>query len=187
MARTLLRWSGLVSALALALMVVAAAPARTPTAGAQVPDCLTGTWTLADNSAFAQNMNAIFSSVGAELTVGEVTGNIAMIIAPDGSYELRYNSFSVNLGGGFLSGSMVFDGSVRGLFRETEPGMLAGSITESNVAFTMSLLGTNTSIPLDLPLGEGEPQAYTCDGGSMNVSIKIPGSTTIQVAFNRVG
>jgi hypothetical protein len=187
MNRIALRLGGMASLIALVLALVAATPSRTSVASAQVPECLTGTWTLADNSAFAGNLNSIFSSVGAGLEVGEITGDIAMIIAPDGSYELRYNRFSVNLGGGFIAGSMVFDGSARGVFHETEPGMLAGSITEANIAVTMSILGMTTNIPIDFPLGEGEPQAYTCDGGSMNVTISIPGSTKIQVAFNRVG
>jgi hypothetical protein len=181
------RVSGLALMIALVLALVAATPSRTAVVSAQVPECLTGTWTLADNSAFAGNLNSIFSSVGAGLTVAEVTGDVAMIIAPDGSYELRYNQFSVGLGGGFIAGAMVFDGSARGLFRETEPGMLAGSITEANIAVTMSILGMTTSIPIDFPLGEGEPQAYTCDAGSMNVTISIPGAAKIQVAFNRVG
>lgn len=187
MHRIALRLGGMASALVLALVfaVVAALPARTPVASAQVPECLTGTWTLADNRAFAGNLNTILSSFGTGIDVGEVTGDVSMTIAPDGSYELWYNRFAMTLGGGFFSGSVMFDGSVRGVLRETEPGMLAGSITESNVSITFSILGTATSTTFDLPTGEGEPQAYTCDATTMNVAIRIPGSASVQVAFTR--
>src|SRR5262249_54053660 len=138
--------------IAVTLITVAALPAPAPArAATQVPNCLTGSWMLADPASYAQALNTILGQAGTGLQVTGVSGSAVLTIQPDGTYAVTYDQFTAMIN---AIGAFTFQGTIRGVFRETDPGYLTGSVTESSLAATISFAGVGTMLPLDFTTPE---------------------------------
>jgi hypothetical protein len=183
----MLRQRGVVGLIlaALALVAVVAVPARAPVASAQAPDCLVGTWGMTDTEGYLRALNTLVGQNGVAFEFSNVTGSATLTIAPDGTYEVRYDQFTATVSSLGINGTFTFGGTLRGVFRETEPGYLAGSVTESQLSVSINLGFFSNVIPLDFTTPESEPRPYTCDGGQLSVSISTSSTSNVQVAFTR--
>jgi hypothetical protein len=148
-------------ALLLAAMIPAPAVLGAPTA--QVPGCVVGSWRAVD---VEDTFRAIFGQMP-DMQFGGITGDILLAINGDSSYELRYDSFSINTSSELGASSFTMDGTVHGFMREDPPGSLVGNITDSAVTVTTSFNGTTSTNSFPVEVEEGQPAEYDCALGRL--------------------
>ena len=142
---------------------VRAAPA------AQVPLCVAGNWRATN---LDETFRALFGN-SSSFQVESVSGDVGLSIGLDGSYEIRYSGFNLNGNMGPAVGpfAMGMDGSIRGRFRESQPGALTSSITDSSVTTTTTMMGNTTTDSTPIQMEESDAVSYDCDLGSLSFSV----------------
>ena len=93
-----------------------------------------------------------------------------------GSYELRYNGFTVDATTSSGSTTTVMDGPLSGRMQEIQPGVVVGSINESNVSSTVTMLGTTTTntVAFQGQSETGSPVDYDCELGRLTFTFTTP-------------
>jgi hypothetical protein len=123
-----------------------------------------------------------------ELQVDSITGDILLTIRGDGSYELRYTAFTMSLTTSSGPLTSVADGPIRGGLRETGPGSVAGTMTESAVNIEVTVAGLTMTDTFSLTDADRSESLVTYDCGSGRVTFTSSGPGAEQpmtLIFNR--
>jgi len=175
----------LVAWLVVLLTAVGLAPGPSPLAAAdaaaQVPSCPVGTWRLSE----AQLQPALRSRMN-PYVVQRSSGDIVVTIKADGSFEIAYQRFAIDLTSDDARFSFMIDGLARGALREADPGTFAISLDSYAVSVAM-VRGQEEqayqidSLPEMLTLAE-----YQCAGGLfLNMPIPWPDGNWVRLPFMR--
>jgi len=141
-------------------------------AHAQMPSCLVGQWNASD---LDETFKGVFANIP-NAQIDRVGGDVVLLIQPSGAYEIRYVGLIVYATLPTGPSAMAMDGPLKGRMQEIQPGIVVGSINESDVTSTATILGVSTTNEI-LFQGQsptGSPVDYDCDGNWLSFIFNTP-------------